>query len=174
MDLQGTLAVGVLVIALIVHAHVRPFKKGLSRLNTLEFISLIISTLVFLSGLIFDSPKTTPVARIFLSIVVFAGITIFIVVLLLEMVFAGVKVLTMWAETHGFIDRSIGASQNCAMAVGVLRAHIQGIGRNPDSIHGLELVVAETADGVPATIQQTQAQQSTRPLPPRPAIAVGK
>lgn len=155
VDLQGTLAVGVLVIALIVQTNCRPFKKGLSRLNTLEFISLTISTFVFLSGLIFDSPKTSAPARIMLSIAVFGGILIFMAVLFLEMVFAGMKVLTLWAENHGFIDRNIGASQNCAKAVGVLRAHIQGLGRSAENLPGLELVVTETRDG-PAIARQPQ------------------
>ena len=75
-DLQATLALGVLILAVIVHMLAYPFKYRL--LNSLEACSLTVSTCTLLIGLVFNDDKTSHEGFVFLSVVLIC-INVFLV-----------------------------------------------------------------------------------------------
>eukprot|EP00210_Caulerpa_lentillifera_P007341 g7017.t1 len=64
-NLQGVMALGVLIIALAAHLIAKPFKYF--PLNILEGCSLIVSIFTFYTGVVFNDENTTHVADILLS-----------------------------------------------------------------------------------------------------------
>lgn len=78
-NLQGIMALGVLIAALVMHLIAVPFKY--TTLNVLEGCSLIVSILTFYSGIVFDDGNTSPSAKILLSVILFVvntGMTLYL------------------------------------------------------------------------------------------------
>ncbi|GMH37409.1 hypothetical protein BSKO_05282 [Bryopsis sp. KO-2023] len=76
-NLQGVLALGVLLLALVLHMLIQPFRN--TKLNYLEAASLVVSALTFYSGIVFNDPKTSTEAEVAVSIILFAIIIVFVV-----------------------------------------------------------------------------------------------
>lgn len=76
-NLQGVLALGVLLMALVLHMLVQPFRN--TKLNYLEAASLVVSAFTFYSGIVFNDPKTSTVAEVGVSVVLFAIMIVFVV-----------------------------------------------------------------------------------------------
>ncbi|GMH36924.1 hypothetical protein BSKO_04797 [Bryopsis sp. KO-2023] len=64
-NLQGVLALGVLIVSLVLHLVALPYKYKM--LNMLEGTSLVVSIFMFYSGIVFNDSNTSEAARIFLS-----------------------------------------------------------------------------------------------------------
>lgn len=56
-DLQGIVAGSVLVVSLFLQMSLTPFKKSFGHLNELEGVSLLVSSLTFLTGVLLNDPK---------------------------------------------------------------------------------------------------------------------
>ncbi|CAD7699503.1 unnamed protein product [Ostreobium quekettii] len=67
-DLQSTLALAVLVAAVVVHLLAQPFVTDGPNLNRMELLSLVGSCVAFFSGLIFNNPKTSSLGSIAVSV----------------------------------------------------------------------------------------------------------
>ncbi|GMH45944.1 hypothetical protein BSKO_13908 [Bryopsis sp. KO-2023] len=123
-SLQGTLAVGVLVLALVIHVYINPFRQSLVRLNGLEFGSLSISTFVFLSGLVFNSPQTSDGFRIVMSMVMILLVIGFGLWLVFEILIASAEAVTLWAEDGGFVDPTVKPGKNLSEVFGLIRLRL--------------------------------------------------
>lgn len=80
-NLQGVLALGVLIVSLVLHLVALPYKYRV--LNLLEGASLVVSIFMFYSGIVFNDKNTSEVARVFLStllIVINLGLVVLFVV----------------------------------------------------------------------------------------------
>lgn len=100
-NLQGLLAVSVLLLSLFYQTRYDPFKRSLGNLNSLERASLLTSNFVFLSGIIIHDPQTEPKAvKILLETVIVICITAVLVILVMSLVDASVEQLrfTMMIE----------------------------------------------------------------------------
>eukprot|EP00210_Caulerpa_lentillifera_P006197 g5921.t1 len=64
-NLQGVMALGVLILALAIHLTAAPFKYTL--LNVLEGCSLLVSIFTFYAGVVFNDENTSQVARVLLT-----------------------------------------------------------------------------------------------------------
>jgi len=68
-NLQGVMALGILIVALVFHLHAIPYKY--KTLNILEAISLIVSILTFYAGVVFNDDNTSPGAEVLLTVLLF-------------------------------------------------------------------------------------------------------
>ena len=66
-NLQGTVALGVLILALVIHLIASPFK--FLSLNILEGCSLIVSIFTFYTGVLFSDANTADNAKILMSVI---------------------------------------------------------------------------------------------------------
>lgn len=64
-NLQGIMALGVLIVALVLHLVATPFKYTI--LNVLESFSLIVSIFTFYAGIVFNDSNTSYPAKVLLS-----------------------------------------------------------------------------------------------------------
>ena len=64
-NLQGIMALGVLIVALVLHLVATPFKYRI--LNVLESFSLLVSIFTFYSGIVFNDKNTSDAAKVLLS-----------------------------------------------------------------------------------------------------------
>lgn len=67
-NLQGVLAQGVLVVALVVHLVAEPYKYR--SLNILESASLLISITVYYAGIMYNDGKTSPQVQVLLTVII--------------------------------------------------------------------------------------------------------
>ena len=67
-----------LLLALVTHLLIQPFRN--MKLNYLEAASLVVSSLTFYGGLLFNDPNTSEVAEIVISVVIIVLIISFITV----------------------------------------------------------------------------------------------
>lgn len=65
-NLQGIMALGVLIVALVVHFIAVPFRYKV--LNVLEGMSLVVSITTFYSGIVFNDSNTSTAAEILLTV----------------------------------------------------------------------------------------------------------
>lgn len=78
-NLQGILAVCVLMTALYLHLLCSPYRSDLEALHRLEGLSLFISSLTFVSGLFFNDEHTSSESRATVgAFIVFANVLVFI------------------------------------------------------------------------------------------------
>jgi len=78
-NLQGILAVCVLMTALYLHLLCSPYRSELEALNRLEGLSLFISSLTFVSGLFFNDEHTSSASRTTVgAFIVLANVLVFI------------------------------------------------------------------------------------------------
>jgi len=78
-NLQGILAVCVLMIALYFHIICSPYRSEFDQLNKLEGLSLLISSLTFVSGLFFNDDRTSSEVRALISVcLILANVGIFL------------------------------------------------------------------------------------------------
>ena len=109
-NLQGVLALGVLILALALQLLFRPFRKfpcfntrkGMYRhqktiddsidLNHLESFSLFVSTVTFYSGIVFNDPNTSDAGTIVMAVFVFI-VNILLVSYFLYRIFEGTHIL---------------------------------------------------------------------------------
>lgn len=75
-NLQGVLALGILLLALVLHMLVQPFRN--TKLNFLEAASLVVSALTFYLGIMFNDPKTSTEAEVVFSVVLFLVMVLFV------------------------------------------------------------------------------------------------
>ena len=81
-NLQGVLALGVLIVALVLQIVVRPYKYD--RLNDLEGTSLVVTMITLYSGLVFEEDNTNVGGRAVMSVVVLILNIGLVVILLFE------------------------------------------------------------------------------------------
>lgn len=75
-NLQGVLALGVLLLALVLHMYKQPFRN--TKLNVLEAASLVVSALTFYLGIMFNDPKTSTLAEVIFSAFLFLVMVLFV------------------------------------------------------------------------------------------------
>eukprot|EP00210_Caulerpa_lentillifera_P004180 g3986.t1 len=109
-NLQGLLAVCVLTIALYFQTLCRPYRLEFALLNQLEGLSLLISSLTFVSGLFFNDHRTSEAAR--------AAITVFLILanvgtftyFMFSFIVAGTKYLKVVLDNEGTpYDENVGS-----------------------------------------------------------------
>ena len=86
-NIQGILAVCMLMLACYTHVCCQPFKERFDRLNTYETASLFITQLIFASGLFFNDDRTSDTSRALLTVllsVIICGFFLFLLYKLLE------------------------------------------------------------------------------------------
>eukprot|EP00210_Caulerpa_lentillifera_P004162 g3968.t1 len=100
-NLQGLLAVCVLVIALYFQTLCRPYRPEFAPLNQLEGLSLLISSLTFVSGLFFNDHRTSEAARAAITVfLILANVGTFIY-FMFSFIVAGTKYLKVVLDNEG-------------------------------------------------------------------------
>eukprot|EP00210_Caulerpa_lentillifera_P006048 g5780.t1 len=135
-NLQGVMALGVLILALAIHLIAAPFKYLL--LNILEGCSLLVSIFTFYSGVVFNDENTTQAANILLStllvLINLSLITVFLVCVFKygdKYVVAKLKFLGIQDVPANFFPRviklaSVVASQAATSLANTLRQTLRG------------------------------------------------
>ncbi|CAD7699333.1 unnamed protein product [Ostreobium quekettii] len=100
-NLQGIMALGLLIVALVVHTVALPFKYD--ALNLAEGFSILVSILTFYSGIVFNDENTSTVAETLLSILVYIA-NLGVIVALLYMLLRYLDVFT----TAKLVRRGLG------------------------------------------------------------------
>lgn len=101
-NLQGLLAVCVLVLSLFLQTRLDPFKECLGNLNQLESVSLLVSSLTFLTGVILNDAKmTSGLFEVFLVVLAFVCNVGLALLLFYLLVHAKVKQIRFCLQADG-------------------------------------------------------------------------
>lgn len=137
-NLQGVLALGVLIVSLVLHLVALPYKYKV--LNLLEGASLVASIFMFYSGIVFNDKNTSEVARVFLSALLIA-INLGLVVMFVIHGFQQVdKFLVAQLKCYqvpvprGFFPR---AYKFCLITVSRAAVEVQEQGKNHPLVKGM-------------------------------------
>ena len=111
-NLQGIMALGVLIVALVLHLVAVPFKYPI--LNILESFSLIVSIFTFYSGIVFNDSNTSYPAKVLLScLLILINVSLFVMFVVRVLMdvdkFITAKLIIFGEDVlpHGFIGRCI-------------------------------------------------------------------
>ncbi|GMH44751.1 hypothetical protein BSKO_12703 [Bryopsis sp. KO-2023] len=116
-NLQGILAVVVLMAAMAAHLYAKPYSDNLPALNVLEACSLIISIFVFVAGVIFNDPRTSDGAKIFITVFIFI-LTFLLLTALVHRMYIGLHIWLKLTLVKWEIDPSQRFHVNAFKAVG--------------------------------------------------------
>lgn len=98
-NLQGIMALGILIVSLGVHLIATPFRYF--SLNVLEALSLMVSIFTFYSGVVFNDENTTATAKVFLSVLGLIINAILVSIFILTIFHYGDKYITAKLRYHG-------------------------------------------------------------------------
>eukprot|EP00210_Caulerpa_lentillifera_P003717 g3550.t1 len=104
VNIQGLLCVLILVASLGLHLTFMPFTKEIPQLNRLESWSISTTIAVFVSGLIFNDPKSETGSKIFLSTLAISLICVTLGLILLALLSASEELIDMVLLEHGIMD----------------------------------------------------------------------
>ena len=125
-NMQAALAGVVLVAAVVAHQWARPYVTGGPDLHRMETLSLSCSILAFLSGLIFNDPKTSDKGRIAVSVVVIMAVVVVFSYLVYEYIRASLSRLDTFLEVHGVkVDPKMTLATKIGETLGVIRRVLQ-------------------------------------------------
>ncbi|CAD7699384.1 unnamed protein product [Ostreobium quekettii] len=85
-ELQGVLAVSILVVSCFAHLVFKPYSEALYGLNEYETVALGVSLQIYLSGLIVNSDGTNDVARVIVSVLAVLSVTVLLAGFLCELI----------------------------------------------------------------------------------------
>ncbi len=103
-NIQGILAVCMLMLAAYTHVSCQPFKEGFSKLNTYETASLFITQLTFASGLFFNDDRTSDPVRVLLTVLLSITICSFFLFLIYKLLESADVYLRAVIEDEGIAD----------------------------------------------------------------------
>lgn len=102
-NIQGLICVLILVASLGLHLTFSPFTKEIPQLNYLETSSLSTSIAVFVSGLIFNDPKSETGTEIVLSVLAIVMIVVTVCLLLVSLCSMSEEVIDMLLLENGLM-----------------------------------------------------------------------
>lgn len=100
-NIQGIIAISILTFALNVHHVCRPFRKEFSDLNDYESHALLVSFLIFTSGLFFLDPIIPDGVKMMLTAVVFVAVCGLVLFLSTKLVFAFIDYAKLSIRAEG-------------------------------------------------------------------------
>lgn len=127
-NLQGVLALGVLIVALVMQIVVRPYKYD--RLNDLEGTSLVVTMITLYSGLVFEEENTNTGGRAVMSVIVLILNVGLVVILLFEVYMNLDKYCDAKIEHYGGRIPTFGGlpMKMYTLAMSVVKNHVTNVG----------------------------------------------
>eukprot|EP00803_Ostreobium_quekettii_P011089 evm.model.scf_567.3 EVM.evm.TU.scf_567.3 scf_567:58789-75972(+) len=182
-ELQGLLAVSILVVSCFAHLIFKPYSEALYGLNQYETLALGVSLQVYLSGLIVNSPGTSDVARVIVSVLAVLAVTVLLGGFLYELAHESHNYLDFLLDEKALLEKA-GEDAGMTRKVGMLGKYY--VDKSKDivgqSVAKVSSTAQRTLNRMSAQVQELGSTSKTRrsagaslsglPHGPRPTMSM--